>query len=114
MRDQRERKRSTSIPVLPTAPPSSAATTAMTRLSACCISSHNTRRRARSVVQQAPPQGRPQGIAHWHQLKWPAPDPQVDRKGQPYSTTDQPSKLVETKCWVCPSPGVVRATFAQP
>jgi len=52
--------------------------------------------------------------SHWHQLKWPALDPQVDRKGQPYYTTDQPSKLVETKCWVCPSPGVVRATFAQP
>jgi len=54
--------------------------------------------------------------SYWHQLKqpWPAPDPQVDRKGQPYYTTDQPTKLVETKCWVCPSPGVVRATFAQP
>ena len=60
--------------------------------------------------------GRPSRPSYSHQLKqpWPAPDPQVDRKGQPYYTTDQPTKLVETKCWVCPSPGVVRATFAQP
>ena len=40
--------------------------------------------------------------------KVPEPDPKVDRKGQPYYTTDQPIKPVERACY---SSGVVRATL---
>src|SRR6266550_5860669 len=42
--------------------------------------------------------GRPRGIAHTHQLKRrPAPDPKVDRKGQPYYTRHHPRYTVDAQ-----------------